>query len=201
MRRIQRIGAGIFLALLLVTCTDKNVTGPARYGSAALDLRAFEAGPQPGMPDIPLDSVRVILRRLPSLDSAAGQVFHLQSDTLAADSFRVDLSVSLKTDPESFQITVSAYGGNKVWYVAGDTTSISSGGQSPARLTAKYVGPGAGATSVTLAPVDTTVTGGQAIALRVTVDSGATLLDSVPVGIRSSDTTKGKVSQPSFTTG
>lgn len=201
MRRIQRIGAGTFLALLLVTCTDKNVTGPARYGSAALDLRAFEAGPQPGMPDIPLDSVRVILRRLPSLDSAAGQVFHLQSDTLAADSFRVDLSVSLKTDPESFQITVSAYGGNKVWYVASDTTSISSGGQSPARLTAKYVGPGAGATSVTLAPVDTTVTGGQAIALRVTVDSGATLLDSVPVGIRSSDTTRGKVSQPSFTTG
>jgi len=88
-RRIQRIGAGVFLALLLVTCTDKNVTGPARYGSAALDLRAFEAGPQPGMPDIPLDSVRVVLRRLPSLDSAAGQVFHLQSDTLAADSFRV----------------------------------------------------------------------------------------------------------------
>ena len=201
MRRIQRIGAGVFLALLLVTCTDKNVTGPTRYGSAALDLRAFEAGPQPGMPDIPLDSVRVILRRLPGLDSAAGQVFHLQSDTLAADSFRVDLSVSLKTDPESFQITVSAYGGNKVWYVASDTTSISSGGQLPARLTAKYVGPGAGATSVTLAPVDTTVTGGQAIALRVTVDSGATLLDSVPVGIRSSDTTKGKVSQPSFTTG
>lgn len=201
MRRIQRIGAGVFLALLLVTCTDKNVTGPARYGSAALDLRAFEAGPQPGMPDIPLDSVRVILRRLPNLDSAAGQVFHLQSDTLAADSFRVDLSVSLKTDPESFQITVSAYGGNTVWYVASDTTSISSGGQSPARLTAKYVGPGAGATSVTLAPVDTTVTGGQAIALRVTVDSAATPLANVPVGILSSDTTKGKVSQPSFTTG
>ncbi|HWH04375.1 MAG TPA: Ig-like domain-containing protein, partial [Gemmatimonadales bacterium] len=201
MRRIQRIGAGVFLALLLVTCTDKNVTGPARYGSAALDLRAFEAGPQPGMPDIPLDSVRVVLRRLPSLDSAAGQVFHLQSDTLAADSFRVDLSVSLKTDPESFQITVSAYGGNTVWYVASDTTSISSGGQSPARLTAKYVGPGAGATSVTLAPVDTTVTGGQAITLRVTVDSGATPLANVPVGIRSSDTTKGTVSQPSFTAG
>ena len=201
MRRIQRIGAGVFLALLLVTCTDKNVTGPARYGSAALDLRAFEAGPQPGMPDIPLDSVRVVLRRLPSLDSAAGQVFHLQSDTLAADSFRVDLSVSLKTDPESFQITVSAYGGNTVWYVASDTTSISSGGQSPARLTAKYVGPGAGATSVTLAPVDTTVTGGQAITLRVTVDSGATPLVNVPVGIRSSDTTKGTVSQPSFTAG
>lgn len=201
MRRIQRIGAGVVLALLLVTCTDKNVTGPAGYGSAALDLRAFEAGPQPGMPDIPLDSVRVILRRLPGLDSAAGQVFHLQSDTLAADSFRVDLSVSLKTDPESFQITVSAYGGNTVWYVASDTTSISSGGQSPARLAAKYVGPGAGATSVTLAPVDTTVTGGQPIALRVTVDSGATPLANVPVGILSSDTTRGKVSQPTFTAG
>lgn len=197
----MRIGAGVFLALLLVTCTDKNVTGPARYGSAALDLRAFEGGPQPGMPDIPLDSVRVILRRLPSLDSAAGEVFHLQSDTLAADSFRVDVSVSLKADPESFQITVFAYGGNTIWYVASDTTSISSGGQSPARMTARYVGPGAGATSVTLAPQDTTVTGGQAVTLRVTVDSGATVLANVPVGILSGDTTKGKVTQPTYTGG
>ena len=201
MRSTTRIGAGVLLALLLVTCTDKNVTGPAHYGSAALDLRAFEAGPQPGMPDIPLDSVRVILRRLPALDSAAGQVFHLQSDTLAADSFRVDLSVSLKTDPESFQVTVSAYGGNTVWYVASDTTSISSGAPSPARLTARYVGPGAGATSVTLAPRDTTVVGGASVTLRVTVDSGATPLANVPVGILSSDTTKGKVTQPSFTGG
>ena len=102
------MGAWLCLALLIVTCTDKSVTGPRTRGTAAFDLRAFVAGPAPGMPDIPLDSVRVILRRLPGLDSAAGEVFRLRADTLAPDSLRVDLAVGLNSDPESFQVTVSA---------------------------------------------------------------------------------------------
>ena len=195
----MRIGAGVLLALLLITCTDKNVTGPPRYGSAALDLRAFASAPQPGMPDIPLDSVRVVLQRLPGLDTALDKVLSLTASR--ADSLRVTLSVSLDVDPESFLLTVAAYGGNAIWYVATDTTSISTKAPATPVLLARYVGPGAGATSVTLAPRDTTVVGGTTVNLRVTVDSITTVMPGVPVGLLSGDTTKGTVSQPSFTGG
>jgi len=194
-----RIGVGVLLALLNVTCTDKNVVGPQRYGSTALNLRAFASPTQPGMPNIPLDSVRVVLQRLPGLDTAANKVYSLAASR--ADSLQVDLSVSLDRDPESFQLTVSAYGGNAIWYIATDTTLISSSAPASPVLAVRYVGPGAGATSVSLAPVDTTVTGGQAIALRITVDSGAVPLANVPIGLLSSDSTKGKVTQPTATTG
>ena len=68
---------------------------------------------------------------------------------------------------------------------------IASGAPATPRLLARYVGPGAGATSVTLAPRDTTVVGCQAVALRITVDSGAKALPNVPVGLLSGDTSKG----------
>ena len=195
----MRVGAGFCLALFIVTCTDKSVVGPRASGTAALDLRAFASPAQPGMPNIPLDSVRVVLQRLPGLDTAANKVFPLS--VVTADSLKVDLSVSLNTDPESFVVTVSAYGGNAIWYVATDTTSISTKAPATPILGARYVGPGAGATSVTLAPRDTTVVGGQAVTLRITVDSGAVPLSSVPVGLLSGDSTKGKISQPTATGG
>ncbi|HEX4562123.1 MAG TPA: Ig-like domain-containing protein, partial [Gemmatimonadales bacterium] len=195
----MRVGAGFCLALFIVTCTDKNVVGPRASGTAALDLRAFASPAQPGMPNIPLDSVRVLIQRLPGLDTAADKVFSLHATT--ADSLKVDLTVSLNTDPESFVVTVSAYGGNAIWYVATDTTSISSKGPATPILGARYVGPGAGATSVTLAPRDTTIVGGQAVTLRITVDSGVVPLANVPVGLLSGDTTKGKISQPTATGG
>lgn len=201
MRRTLRIGAGFVLAFLIVTCTDKSVTGLRQRGSAALNLSAFQSQPLPGKPDIPIDSVRVILDALP-LSAGASALDTVIRFTPAPDTLTLDVSVSLKTDPEDFQLTVLAYGGGgTVWYRATDTTTVSSGKPATPQLTAKYVGPGAGATSVALAPRDTTVTGGQTIPLRVTVDSGATAIANVPVGVLSGDTTKGRVSQPTYTTG
>ncbi|HWZ28526.1 MAG TPA: hypothetical protein VNX15_08185, partial [Gemmatimonadales bacterium] len=200
MRRSLRIGAGFILAFLIVTCTDKSVTGLRERGTAALNLSAFQSGPQPGMPDIPIDSVRVVLDRLP-LTATAPAIDTVIRFTPAPDTMTLDVNVPLDKDPENFQLTVLAYGGGTVWYRAIDTTAVSSGKPATPLLAVKYVGPGAGATSVTLAPRDTTVTGGQTTPLRVTVDSGATAISNVPVGILSGDTTKGKVTQPTFTTG
>ena len=201
MRRTLRIGAWILLALGIVTCTDKDVTGPRGRGVASLDLRAFQGVPSPGQPDIPLDSVRVELRQVPGLTLKLDTIFSLRADTLAADSLKVSLGVTLDEDPESFQLTVQAYGGGAVWYQATDTVSISAGGTATPRLLARYVGPGANATGVTLGPRDTTVVGGQTVALRVVVDSSGVPLAGVPVGFASSDTAKGKVTQPTYTTG
>jgi len=60
-RRALRIGAGLGLALAVLTCTD-HPTAPLRRGTAAFDLSPlFQL--QPGQPPIPVDSVRVQLRR------------------------------------------------------------------------------------------------------------------------------------------
>ena len=201
MRRPLRIGTGILLALGIVTCTDKDVTGPRGRGVASLDLRAFQAVPAPGEPDIPLDSLRVELQRIPGLAVALDTVFSLRADTLAADSLKVSLGVLLDDNPESFQLTVRAYGGGAVWYQATDTVSITAGATAAPRLLARYVGPGANATGVTMGPRDTTVVGGQTVALRVVVDSAGAPIAGVPVGFASSDTAKGKVTQPTYTTG
>ena len=201
MRRTLRIGAGFLLALLIVTCTDKDVTGPRARGVAALNLSAFQSAPSAGQPDIPLDSLRVTLVRIADGTSALDTVLHTQADTLPGDSLVLHLSVQLKASPEEFQLTVLAYGGGAVWYSATDTTSITAGATASPRLLARYVGPGANATSVAVGPVDTTVVGGQPVALRYIVDSASVPIANVPVGFRVSDTTKGKVTQPSFTTG
>lgn len=199
MRRFLRIGAGFLLALVIVTCTDKDVTGPRGHGVAALNLSAFQPEATPGSPQLPLDSLRISLLRIPGLTSAFDTVFSLHADT--TDSLVVDLNVVLLESPEKFQLTIQAYGGGTVWYQASDTTIITSGETASPRLLATYVGPGAHATGVTMGPRDTTVTGGQAVALRVVVDSAGTPIANVPVGFSSGDTTKGKVTQPTLITG
>ena len=199
MRRFLRIGAGFLLALVIVTCTDKDVTGPRGHGVAALNLSAFQPEATPGSPQLPLDSLRISLLRIPGLTSAFDTVFSLHADT--TDSLVVDLNVVLLESPEKFQLTIQAYGGGTVWYQASDTTTITSGETASPRLLAVYVGPGAHATGVTMGPRDTTVTGGQAVTLRVVVDSAGTPIANVPVGFSSGDTTKGKVTQPTPITG
>ena len=66
MPRALQLGAGLGLALVILTCTNEPVTGPTRPGRLALDIHALMAG-APGQPDIPIDSLRITLRR-PSLD-------------------------------------------------------------------------------------------------------------------------------------
>ncbi|HXH62608.1 MAG TPA: Ig-like domain-containing protein, partial [Gemmatimonadales bacterium] len=194
----MRIGAGFALALLIVTCTDKDVTGPLKRTTATFDVRALASPGLPGEPDIPLDSIRVTFQDPATSTPALDSVIHTRGDTIAGDSLVLKLAVELLHNDESFILTIQTYGANVVYYKAVDTLSLSIGVDPHPALLAKYVGPGANAMSVQIAPRDTTVVGGQPMTMRATVlDSSEALIAGVPVGYRLSDSTRGVINHGS----
>jgi plastocyanin len=199
LRRALRIGAGLGLALVIITCTDQSVTGPKYPGRAALDLRAW-ASAAPGTPVIPIDSLEIAFRRADGslgLDARLG--FRL--DTLVSDSAVIRLTVELRANSEPFSVLVRAFGGGVDWYRYTGSAQITAGGVAQPALTGLYVGPGANAVRVTMRPPDTTVIGGTALALRALAYGAAgDSIVGVPIGYRLSDSTRGKVTYPTGTT-
>ena len=195
MVRALRIGAGLALALVVLTCTDGQVAGPKAPGALRLDFSALTGPAASGEPDIPLDSIRVIFR-------AAGQSAIAYDTTIApvgsqvqGDSAVLQLSVPLSQSPEDFDVDVQAFGGGVLWYQLVTTLTISSGSNpTPPPFTATYVGPGSHAASVQVLPADTTAEGGTAFALHsVVYDSSNAPISGVPVGYRLSDSTYGSL--------
>ena len=195
MRRILGIGASLALALLVVTCVDKTITGPQRFGVARFSFAALT--PIPGNAPVPVDSLEIILKRADS-SVALDTVLPFRTDTASTDSGVVRINVLLRQSPEDFSLSVRAFGGGTNWYTATGSVTVTAGGAGvPALLAAKYVGPGANAARVTIAPVDTTAVGGVGFALRATVyDSSSKVIAGVPVGFRISDTTRASVTNP-----
>jgi plastocyanin len=198
-RRTLRIGAGLGLALVIITCTDQSVTGPNYPGRAALDLRAW-ASVAPGTPVIPIDSLEITFRRADgsvALDARLG----FRPDTLVADSAVIRLNVDLQQNNETFNVVVRAFGGGVDWYRYGGSVQIAAGAVAQPALTGLYVGPGANAVRVVMRPPDTTVIGGTAFPLRALAYGAAgDSMVGVPIGYRLSDSTRGKVTYPTGTT-
>jgi len=192
--RALRIGAGVALAFLVLTCSDEQVSGPKRPGGLSLDLQALAAPAAPGEPDIPIDSIRVTLQRPAEPGHAYGATLRVRGDTLG-DSLYLKLDVPLNRSPEDFILDVQVFGGGIVWYRLIDTLAISEGDNTPPPLIARYVGPGANAARVQMLPADTTAVGGTSFPLHAVVyDSSNTPVTGVPVGYRLSDPSRGSVS-------
>jgi len=191
-RRALRIGAGLGLALAVLTCTD-HPTAPLRRGTAAFDLSPlFQL--QPGQPPIPVDSVRVQLRR-PDNSLAFDSAFAVQPPD---DLIVIELAVELRQTTEDFFLSVVAFGGGTTWYDLSATVTLTAGQTAaPQPFTATYVGPGANAARVVMLPADTTAIGGTPVPLRAVVyDAGGKPIPGVPVGYRVSDPTLGSVVYP-----
>jgi plastocyanin len=192
--RALRIGAGVALAFLVLTCSDEQVSGPKQPGALPLDLRALAAPAAPGEPDIPIDSIRVTLQRPAESGYAYNVTLRVRGDTLG-DSLYLKLDLPLNQSPEDFILDVQVFGGGIVWYRLTDTLTISSGDNTPPPLTARYVGPGTNAARVQMLPADTTAVGGASFALHAVVyDSSNSPIIGVPVGYRLSDPSRGSVS-------
>ncbi len=195
MGRALRLGAGLVLAFVVLTCTDERVAGPTRPGALQLDFSGLTAPAASGEPDIPLDSIRVTFR-------SAGQSTIAYDTTIApigaqvqGDSAVLLLKVPLDHSPQDFDVTVEAFGAGILWYQLVTTLTIVEGDNpTPAPFTASYVGPGATATRVQVLPADTTAEGGTTVALHAVVyDATNTPIPGVPVGYRLSDSTKGNI--------
>ncbi|HJQ67234.1 MAG TPA: hypothetical protein VJ816_12690 [Gemmatimonadales bacterium] len=195
MGRALRLGAGLVLAFVVLTCTDERVAGPTRPGALQLDFSGLTAPAASGEPDIPLDSIRITFR-------SAGQSTIAYDTTIApigaqvqGDSAVLLLKVPLDHSPQDFDVTVEAFGAGILWYQLVTTLTIVEGDNpTPAPFTASYVGPGATATRVQVLPADTTAEGGTTVALHAVVyDATNTPIAGVPVGYRLSDSTKGNI--------
>ncbi len=195
MGRALRIGAGLVLAFVVLTCTDEQVAGPQRPGALRLDLSALTSPAAAGEPDIPLDSIVVEFRLSGQSAIAYDTTIAPVTTQTQGDSAVLALSVPLNQSPEDFDVDVRAYGANVLWYRLTTTLTISSGSNpTPAPFTARYVGPGANAGRIQVLPADTTAEGGTLFTLHsVVYDSSNTPIAGVPVGYRLSDSTRGGV--------
>ncbi|HXQ28147.1 MAG TPA: Ig-like domain-containing protein [Gemmatimonadales bacterium] len=202
MRRILKVGASFALALVVSTCVDRTLTGPHLLVRAGLNLAALAQPVGSGLPPVPFDSLDI---RFYGADSvlAYEKIIGFSPDTMKGDSVVVPLTVPLDQSPETFTLVVRAYGGGVTWYTGTSTIQLSEGpGNVASTLAVQYVGPGANAARVSMAPVDTTAVGGTPFALHATVyDSSGKAIAGVPVGYRVSDTTAASVSYPTPFTG
>ncbi|HKE90589.1 MAG TPA: hypothetical protein VKB45_09645, partial [Gemmatimonadales bacterium] len=152
---------------LVATCTTE-ASGPGRRGAfavepifpPALHLNAF---------NLTVDNVRLIVVRPPS-DTVYDQVaaFPANQSTLqlAAD-------IPLNTSPESFDVTIEMYSGSTLLFSGTQSMSISEGTSStPGQIPVAYSGPGQNIATLSLAPLDSTLTWDGTLAFRATALDG-----------------------------
>jgi hypothetical protein len=201
MNRSTRIASGIALALLVVTCTDKDLNGPRYQGRVGLNFSAFRnPPPSSGQPPIPIDSITVDLT---SLDGSGNYdtAYSFGGLPYTSDSLIVAMVVPLKHTSETFALGVTVKGQGYTWYVASDTITVKSGSNVPPTLTAKLVGPGSNAGNLFIGPQDSTVVPGLPVHLYASVsDSFEGTLSGVPVGFRLQNPALGTISYPTYLT-
>ncbi len=188
-----RIGASCALALLVITCTEQTLTGPNGTGVAALNFSAFATTSTA----VQAESLEITLQRPADASVALDSVLPL---AMAAngDSAVVKLTVVLRQTPEDFLLSVRVFGAGITWYTGSSTIRLTSGRvATPTALVVQYVGPGAKAAWIALAPRDTTAVGGVPFPLQALVyDSGAQVIAGVPVAYRVSDPSLAAVTHP-----
>ena len=196
MRRTLRIGAGLGLALVVITCTERGLTGPHHPGSAAFDFSAWApAATVPGAAPVPIDSLEIVLQRASDGSVALDKRYGFNPDTLKGDSLVVN--VDLSQSPEAFTITIRMYGGGIDWYHFTGSVDVTAGAIARPSITGQYVGTGANATRVVIRPADTTAVGGTVVPLRaLAFDALGDSITGVPIGYRLGDSTRGSVTYP-----
>ena len=201
MNRSTRIASGIALALLVVTCTDKNLNGPRYRAQVGLNFSAFRNPPaSSGQPPIPIDSITVDLT---SLDGSGNYdtAYSFGGLPYTNDSLVVAMLVPLKHTSETFALGVTVKGQGYTWYVVSDTITVTPGSNAPPALVAKLVGPGSNAGNLFIGPQDSTVVPGLPVALYASVsDSFEGRLTGVPVGFRLQNPALGTIAYPTYLT-
>ncbi len=201
MNRTSRIASGIALALLVVTCTDKNLNGPRYRAQVGLNFSAFRnPPPSSGQPPIPIDSITVDLT---SLDGSGNYdtAYSFGGFPYTNDSLAVAMLVPLKHASETFALGVTVKGQGYTWYVVSDTITVTPGSNTPPNLVAKLVGPGSNAGLLFIGPQDSTVVPGLPVQLYASVsDSFEGRLTGVPVGFRLQNPALGTIAYPTYLT-
>ena len=197
--RAFRIGARACLALVLVTCTDRSLSGPRLPAQVGLDLRAF-ASSGGGQAPIPVDSVVVAFTQIGGgdvFDTAVG----FSGLPVTSGSLSLSLDVPLSESPETFALVITVKGAGYTWYTATDTVTLTAGRNSPPPVTARFVGPGANGAFLVIGPQDTTVVPGLPVPLWWYVgDSSEGNVPGVPVGFHLQNPALGTITYATYLT-
>ncbi|HKC46292.1 MAG TPA: hypothetical protein VKB63_01730 [Gemmatimonadales bacterium] len=167
--RVPLLGgiAAAVLVIALVTCGRDTVAPrpPAALSVAAmlpagLNLAAF---------NLSIDHVRLIARNSKG-DTVFNQVFSFPANQ---SSLSLTADVPLAQSPETFQVTIELLSGTVVLFSGTQSVSLSSGPSNPtAQIPVSYAGPGQNVASLTLGPLDSLLTQGAMLQMRVTAKDG-----------------------------
>lgn len=173
--RITRLAAPALLALL-AGCGDAATDGSWPGGARLAVVPEYPEGFAPGSLPLMLDQVKVRVIRPPAewiVDTAV--VF-----PASAKSLTMRVQVPLKTRQERLEAVLELWAGAQLIFAGHRMVDVAEGagtGQ-PASIPLTYLGPGADARAITIAPRDTVLRPGQSFGFGVLADDG----NGVPVG-------------------
>lgn len=172
----MRLAAAILLGLAAATCTH-DLDAPRSAARLELAPR-FAPNAAPSGSALPIDQIRTQVVR----HSTQAVVLDKTYPFATGDSLRLDLSIPLHQETDTFDVSLDYERGAEVLF-SGSQSVVAGAGASaaPVAILVSYVGPGKNATSLVIAPRDTLLTSGDPLQLRVTVMDTATP-DSLYVG-------------------
>jgi hypothetical protein len=189
--RSVRAAAALLAAVALATCSDAPVgtgAGPARIALApSFSPGALEAAAQLDAVGVSIVSVKVVIMRKATGEILAEQVVPVEP---GAGTVTLEAEVKLLAAEELLKAKLQFRDAAGVVLFAGEQVIVARAGSStPAEIPAtliEYVGPGATATSLTLAPADTTISTLTPFALRIAPTDAAGAAVPEPLVIWSS---------------
>lgn len=172
----RRAAAAVLLGLAVVTCT-RDLDAPRIPARIELAPR-FVTGATPPGNALAVDQVRAQVVRHSTAEVVVDKTYPFTSGT----SLQLSISFSLTQPTDTFDVFLDYERGTEILF-SGSQSVVVTGGVTPAPvpLPVGYVGPGKGATSMTIGPRDTVLTSGDPLQLRLTVLDTATP-DSLYVG-------------------
>jgi hypothetical protein len=174
------VAAAVLLGLAVATCT-RDLEAPGR--SARLELAPrFAPGAAPLGNALAIDQIRAQVVR----HSTAEVVFDKTYPFASGPFLQLGITISLTQPTDTFDVFLDYERGSRTLFSGSQSVVVTAGAvPAPIPLPVFYVGPGQGATSLTITPRDTILTSGDPLQLRLTV-LDTTTPDSVYVGWSSS---------------
>lgn len=170
---LRAVGA-VLLALGLVTCRDQAAGPSPAFGTLRINPILPSAGRFVG-PNLPIDGVHAVVTRPANPTPPLKDItvpFNLNLDQL---QLKLD-NLSLESTAESLDVTIELLSGTQVLFSGTQRLMATAGITNPPPnppLPLTFVGPGATLTTLFLAPLDSTLTQGTTLPMRVSGEDAA----------------------------
>ena len=165
------LGALAVAVLLIAVATCGRDTAAPRQPAAFAITAALPPGLNLAALNLTIDHVRLI-----AVNSAGDTAFQqLYSFPANQSTLSLSADVPLAQSPETFQVTIQLLSGTvQVLFSGTQTISLASGSSNPtAQVSVTYSGPGQNVASLTLGPLDSLLTEGATLQMRVTAKDGS----------------------------